>query len=805
MKTLYLQNWKFRLENKHENSKIDFWAPGLDDNCWDDVIVPHDWAVSFPFDRKWSSGTGYLPGGTGWYRAVFQAPERWDGKQAFACFDGVYKNSQVWCNGYYLGERPNGYIGFRYDISHCLRNGDNVIAVKVSHEDFADSRWYTGSGMYRKASICFCDTMYIDDHAIAVRTACHNNEADIAIFGEISGNRSGKPVQIKACFEDPEGSEQYNSSITLSEKNIQEKAFEISVKAPNPKLWSPETPNLYKLCLELREEGSDKVLSRTKPLRIGIRTIQFDPDKGFFLNGSSLKIKGVCVHHDAGCLGAAVWPAVWRRRLDKLKDMGCNAIRTSHNPHMEELYDLCDEMGFLVMGEAFDEWEGCKNKWACGHNVYPPVHQGYAWDFPQWHRKDLEDMVIRDRNHPSVIMWSIGNEIDYPNDPYAHPEFDEMAGNNDANKPKQETLYNPDKPNMERLSVIASELTGIIKNIDPTRPVLFAAAFPELSSQLGIFDTLDIVGYNYKEHLYEADHRRFPRLPILGSENRHSVSAWKAVQDNEYISAQFLWTGIDFLGEAHGWPVRGSEAGLLDCAGNEKTAYFRRKALWGGKPFMYLASCPCPNGKGIEGETHPWNLFRSWDYAPGQPVQVVCYTNLPQAELFCNGKSRGTGMLVEDYGYISWLVPFERGILKAAGAGMHDSIESTSSPVCLQLSEWKSAANEAESAPTGKYRIAQIEARMLDYVGRLCTSASQIVSVSLKGDGAILGMENGDLADCSEYSAHRRRLRRGKLIIYVLLSICPESETKEPVVLTAGVEGLSPAVISLGNCKTPLQ
>jgi hypothetical protein len=285
----------------------------------------------------------------------------------------------------------------------------------------------------------------------------------------------------------------------------------------------------------------------------------------------------------------------------------------------------------------------------------------------------------------------------------------------------------------------------------------------------------------------------------LGSENSHRVSAWKAVQDNEYISAQFLWTGIDFLGEARGWPIRGSEAGLLDCAGNEKTAYYRRKALWSGQPFMYLASCPCLNEKDIEGETPPWKLFRSWDYIAGQTVQVVCYTNLPQAELFCNGKSRGTGTLNEEYGYISWLVPFERGILEAAStgtnAGMRDTIESTRPPVRLQLSEWKSTAKKAGYTPTGKYRIAQIEARMLDETGRLCTGACQNVTVSLEGKGTILGMENGDLSDCTEYNSLRRRLRGGRLIIYVLLGACEESETNKPVVLTAAVEGLSPEVI----------
>jgi hypothetical protein len=786
------------MNKRLEDMYVDPWSPGFDDRSWDNVIIPHDWAVSFPFSTEWSSGTGYLPGGTGWYRTKFRLPEQWDGKKAYLCFDGVYKNSRVWCNGSYLGNRPSGYTGFRYDISHCLRQGKNVIAVKVSHEDFADSRWYTGSGIYRKAYITFYDRLFIDEQSVAVQTEYRNEEALVRVTGKILGNYGeAKSIALKATLKDK------NKNRYISEMNIDPAAtqkqlddgfipFDISVKVEKPALWSVDTPNLYNLRLILREKGNDKTISMTPPIRIGIRTIKFDPDKGFFLNGKPLKIKGVCVHHDAGCLGAAVWPEVWRRRLEKLKGCGCNAIRTSHNPQMIELYDLCDEMGFLVMDEAFDEWEGCKNKWDHGHNVYPPVHQGYALDFPEWHERDLADMVIRDRNHPSVIAWSIGNEIDYPNDPYAHPLFAEMTGNNDANKPEVERVYNPKKPNMERLSQIAPELVKIIKKHDTSRPVLLAAAFPELSSRFGLFNALDIVGYNYKEQFYEEDHKRFPALPILGSENKHSVAAWNAVKDNDYISGQFLWTGIDYLGEARGWPVRGSGAGLLDIAGNEKTAYFRRKALWSDKPFVYLTSGPKYDLITGDDEIPPRELFRSWDYFPGELVDVVCYTNLPSLELFCNEKSCGTAKTREDYCYASWRIPFERGTLKVKSAAqdteISDSLESTFPPVRLNLREWKSSNPELSTNPTGKYRIAQVEVEMLDEQGRLCP-ASDMVNVFLgMGSGKILGLENGDLSDCTEYSTTRRRLYRGRLIIYILLA---EEATPLLLAVAEGLEGAS--------------
>ncbi len=559
-----LDEWRFLLGNQPEAFQRDY-----DDSAWQNVRVPHDWAVSQPFDVKYSSGTGYLPGGTGWYRTSFALTESDRGQRVFLCFDGVYKNSQVWCNSYYLGKRPNGYVGFQYDVTDFVRfdGTPNVIAVKVTHEDIADSRWYTGSGITRKVMVNVCDPVYVpwDGLFFTSRPNKSGNAQATVKLTVVNETSQDAPVWAKLDGFPLGGEASVPAHSTME--------FELRGNIESPRLWSVEAPNLYTL-----------TVSHGEPIKVGIRDFAFDPDKGFSLNGQSMKIKGVCVHHDAGCLGAAVWPEVWRRRLIKLKAMGCNAIRTSHNPHMPELYDLCDEMGFLMMGEAFDEWEGPKNKWIRGHNVYPPGHQGYYEDFPEWHERDLSDMVKRDRNHPSVIMWSIGNEIDYPNDPYCHPLFRTMVGNNDANKPAAELQYNDSKPNAQRLSVLAEKLAGIVRRHDTTRPVLACAAFPELSTQIGFFDHFDMLAYNYKEHLYEQDHKRFPRLPIIGSENGHSPEAWQAVADHAYVCGQFLWTGIDYMGEAHGWPVRGSRAGLLTLAGFEKPEYYQRAAMWTENP-----------------------------------------------------------------------------------------------------------------------------------------------------------------------------------------------------------------------------
>ena len=799
MKTLALEHWKFSLA-PHTGP----WAPAFDDQDWEDVITPHDWAVSFPFSRSNSSGTGYLPGGTGWYRARFPLARSAEGAlpgTALISFDGVYKNSQVWCNGYYLGMRPSGYSSFSYDISHAIREGDNVVTVKVSHEDIADSRWYTGSGIYRAVTLEFHDRAFIPSNSIVVTTEVPEGRALIRVSADLQSASAVKDGELTLSLAEPETGRVFTTAVPLGESGPGARpGFEAALEVPRPRLWSPDAPALYTLELEGQARHGDGGVSQiaAAPLGIGIRTIVFDPDRGFFINGKAQKLKGVCVHHDAGCLGAAVRPEVWRRRLEKLREAGCNALRMSHNPHMSGLYDLCDEMGFLVMDEAFDEWEGCKNKWFHGHNVYPPVHQGYYEHFPQWHGRDLADMVIRGRNHPSVILWSIGNEIDYPNDPYVHPLFEEMTGNNDAHKPQAERVYDPQKPNMERLAALAAKLAGIVKEHDPTRPVIAAAAFPELSSRLGFLDALDVAGYNYKEALYEGDHRRFPKLPLLGSENGHHLAAWEAARDTEYVSGQFLWTGVDYLGEARGWPVRGSGAGLLDLAGFEKIPWFRRKCLWRDEPLLYLAACL--GGAGAESrDPLPWELFRAWNFPKGSPVRVICYGNVRGAELFLNGESLGVQRRDSSREYFAWTLPFERGRLEVRDPDGRaaDALESTLPGVSLRTRLWEpaggaTAAGKGADAP-GAYRLGQIEADVIDEEGRFCGGESPLVEVSLDGPGKLAGMENGDLADCSEYAAPRRRMYRGRLIVYILRP----RESAEKTILTLAAEGLASATLAL--------
>lgn len=780
----------------HLGDTPDAWQAWYDDSDWQEITLPHDWSVTLPFDRSCSSGTGYLPGGIGWYRIHIKPQEEWQGKQISICFDGVYKNSRVWCNSYYLGERPNGYISFCYDITDQFRfDADNIISVYVDHREIADSRWYTGSGITRKVSLHIEENVHPVPNGIFFATPQVNEQhADCEVTTELI-NCMDEPckVIVTSLLFAPDDTLVYeqNSHITLAAHDTGVTKSKGIIR--QPACWSPENPCLYTLKTYLSYQAATETINAlVDTQKVGIRSLRFDADNGFFLNDEPYLLKGVCLHEDAGCFGNAVPVAVWHRRLAKLKSMGCNAIRMSHNPHMPELYALCDALGFFVIDEAFDEWEGPKNKWSTGHNVYPPRHQGYYVNFPQWHEKDLVDMIRRDRNHPSIIMWSIGNEIDYPNDPYCHPSFQAMTGNNDANKPAAERMYNPSRPNAERLAVLAKELCDIVHKTDTTHPATLAAAFPELSAKLGFIDPLDVVGFNYKEHLYQEHHEAFPDKPFLGSENGHSLSAWKAVTDNDYISGQFLWTGIDYLGEAHGWPVHGSGAGLMTLAGFEKTGYYRRQSMWSAIPMIHLAtvsreqSCTTVWGetfqRAIDCEFAP--VHECWDYMRGEEVVIKCYTNLSEIELFLNGQSKGIYQKDDDVDCILITLPFAPGELKATGTGVHQNIShalySAGAACQIQTDIYRIEQNTPKenmtyvSKFTSMLPLYQIAVSLSGFNGNPSYQASTMLQIEVT-NGRLIGLENGDLSDVTEYSSNSRRAYHGQLMVYVLADSAQES------------------------------
>ena len=726
--------WRF-----HLGDAADAYYMGYDDRGWRQVTVPHDWAVEHPFDPCWASGTGYLPGGVGWYRGHFCLDGEDAARRVRVTFEGVYKRARVWINSNYLGQHAYGYTGFSFDISEFIRPGENVIAVRVDHSEVADSRWYTGSGIDRPVTLTVTDPVCFQEHGVfAVTEADDGEEAVIQVRYETEGAEA-----VRFALLDAEG------QIAAEGKAEGAKGC-LRLQAVSPRRWGPADPFLYTLCGEAEKNGT--VCDRLE-IPFGVRTAVFDADKGFFLNGENMKLKGVCVHHDAGCLGAAVPESVWRIRLEKLKAMGCNALRTAHNPPDPDLLDLCDRLGFLVMDEAFDEWEGIKNKWWQGHNVYPPKHFGYAEDFPQWHEQDLRAMVERDRNHPCVILWSIGNEIDYPNDPYVTPLFKEVLGNNDANKPLAERLYDNRKPDAGRLAKVAAELTAQVHALDDSRPVTSALSFPELSNRTGYADALDLAGYNYREQFYEEDHKAYPGRVILGSENSHDPAAWRAVTEHEFMAGQFLWTGVDFLGECPGWPKRISQAGALDLRGKEKPLYAQRLALWTKDPVIRIAVGPGEE----EHDSGAWGECFRWQGVPGEKKRVSCYTNGGAAELFLNGKSLGKKTLKEtDGGRAVWVIPYEEGILEARTEGASDLLATPGKACSLK---WiRNASQPGED-------VIQLEAVLLDKDGR--PAQDEIIRCQVLGDVEILGMENGLPDDLTPYSEHFRTTGEGTLTVYL--------------------------------------
>jgi hypothetical protein len=522
-----------------------------------------------------------------------------------------------------------------------------------------------------------------------------------------------------------------------------------------PRIWSLEHPNLYNLKTIVKQNG--KVIDQNEQ-NIGVRTLTFDPDKGFALNGEWTKVKGVCIHHDAGCLGSAVPREVWNRRLITLKDMGCNAIRMSHNPQDPEVYDLCDELGILVMDEAFDEWEFAKKKWVTGWNQGIPGFEGSSSYFAEWSDRDLADMVLRDRNHASVIMWSIGNEVDYPNDPYSHPVLDHA----NINQPVQGG-YLPDHPKAERLGSIAKRLSSIVRSLDTSRPVTAALAGVVMSNETDYPFALDITGYNYTEDRYAQDHAKYPKRVIYGSENGQSMSSWKAVRDNDYIFGQFLWTGIDYLGESNAWPSRGFNSGFLDFGGFIKPRGHFRQALWSTKPVIYIGTYLSPqNEKEISIDASP-----VWNYKEREMIRVVSYTNTAKAQLLLNGKPVGEIKPFDDIsGVIYWDIPFKEGKLEVIGMDKNDK------QICNYsiLSSGRPYAITVQSDLTSIRKdlgLAQVVVQIVDEKGIPVMNSEDEITCTVEGPAKLLGLESSNNTDMGNYRDNVQRVYHGRLLAYV--------------------------------------
>jgi beta-galactosidase len=540
-------------------------------------------------------------------------------------------------------------------------------------------------------------------------------------------------------------------------------------------LWTLEAPRLYTLRSRLSVD-STVVDETTTPF--GIRTLRFDAEKGFFLNDKSVKLKGVCIHHEAGGVGAAVPDKVLERRLRLLKELGVNAIRTSHNPPAPELLDMCDRLGLLVKDEAFDEFTPAKNKWVTGRNDGQPARFGYSEDFTEWSVRDAQDMVRRDRNHPSIIMWSIGNEIDYANDPFSHP----VLGRE----------YKPENPRAENMVKYARPLMAGVKELDRTRPVTMALATVDMSDAVGLGELLDIVGYNYQESRYPSDHAKYPKRFIYGSETSQQYADWVAARDNDYVGGQFLWTGIDYLGEANRWPNRGSSAGLLDVCGFKKPLAWFRQSLWSEQPMVYLATSS--SGGGDSGRRGRMRGEESWNWTSNTTANIQCYTTCPEVQLMLNGRLIGTKNRADAVGgALRWEIPFEPGTLKAVGMQGDKQVcefvlKTASTPSRIEL-----LADVTQLAADGR-DICHVEYRVVDAQGVRVPDAGNEVTFELSGPGEILCLENADLNSPESYKGKTHKAYQGHG-----LAILQSTLAAGTVTLKAGAPGLEPATLVLSS------
>ena len=761
--------WLFQLGDEEDS-----YRPEYADSTWRHLSLPHDWSIEGTYSPDLASGTGYLPGGVAWYRKHFNhrasdAPEK-----TYIYFEGVYNRSDVYVNGHHLGNRPNGYASFMYDLTPYLKEGDNVVSVRVDHSRYADSRYYTGSGIYRDVYLVKSPATHIAQWGVGFETeSVKGKKAKVKARVAVENPEEG--LTVRTSLIDDSGKTVARASGKASDSCV------LTMEVPDARLWSLDSPYLYTLRTDLLRDGMSMDSSE---IPVGIRTLGFDPDTGFSLNGKNMKVKGVCIHHDAGALGAVVPEEVWQRRLRRLKELGVNALRMSHNPQAPAVYDIADRIGLLIMDEASDEWEFPKRKWIKGWNKGKPGYDGSYDFFEEWIDRDVADMVRRDRNHPSVFLWSIGNEVDYPNDPYSHPVLD---GNNSAISQPMYGGYNPDAPDAMRIGEIAKRLAKVVKGIDTSRPTTGALAGVVMSNETAYPEAVDIVGYNYTEDRYDIDHKAYPDRVIYGSENRSDYNAWKAVRDKDFIFGQFIWTGIDYLGESGAWPSRGLYTGLLDFAGNPKPRGQFRASLWSDTPVTYIGTYPKPR----RGDWLSIDAWDSWNYEQGEEIRVVCYTNSPKARLLLDGEVVGDIKDKDDAtGIIHWDIPFAPGRLMAEGIGEDGDVESSYTvttsgrPYAITVSADRDSFEKAGD-------VAHVFINIVDENGIPVKLADNEVTVRINGPAELLALESGDNSDMGNYRDNRQRVYRGKLLGYV------KALEAGPVVITVTSPLLKSACLNL--------
>ncbi len=783
--------WRFLKQDAPGAEQI-----GFDDSSWREVQLPHDWAIEGPFDRKYSPQCGGLPFyGVGWYRKTFGVGDSAKGFFLSVEFDGAMANSRVWINGQDLGGRPYGYIGFSFDLTPHLRLGGqpNVLAVRLAPED-QSSRWYPGAGIYRNVWLDVTGPIRVARWGTYITTPeVTDARATVAVRTEIENlGKQAAQVTLETSIADADGKTVSRASTPLSAPSAGKATADQKVLVSSPRRWSIQRPYLYAAVSVLRA-GNREVDRYVTPF--GIRTIEFDPAKGFSLNGRKVKLQGVCNHHDLGALGAAVNRRAIERQLQIMKSMGVNAIRTSHNPPAPELLELCDELGLLVMDEAFDMWAS------------PKLPNGHGKYFNQWGETDLRDMIRRDRNHPSIILYSIGNEI-------------REQGSPDGWK-------------------IAQRLTQICHEEDKTRPV--TAGFNNSTQALrnGLADQVDIPGFNYKPNEYEQILKDHSKWVIVGSETASCVSSrgvyhlplekyekhpsleltsydiiapsWAYIPDVEFdaqervpsVLGEFVWTGHDYLGEPTpyfqgrnpdpaDWPSRSSYFGTVDLAGFPKDRYYLYKSQWTSEPMVHVL----PH----------WN----WAGMEGKDIPVMVYTNAEEVELLLNGKSLGRkkrwsepvelpvgknispSLKFSSKYRLLWRVPYESGVLQAIAYRngkqvASDEVRTAGAPAKIALHP------DRTTIAADGYDLCFVTVRIEDREGNLCPLADNLVRFKVTGAGVIQAVDNGNPATAEPFQVDYRKAFNG----LCLLIVRSQLGQARPLRIVAASDGLLTAETTL--------
>lgn len=804
--------WKFKLL-KDTVSLRDL---PLADEKWRVVRLPHDWSVESSFDSRLEGCTGYLPGGVGVYQKHFKV-EKSVSKSTFVLFDGVYNNAKFWLNGKYLGENPYGYSPTYFDLTAYLNNNgqDNVLTVYVDHSHYADCRWYTGSGIYRNVKLVTVDKLHIPIWGTFVTTPYISKErADINVEVTVDNMYDNDSEFKLSTFI----YEKCGKCVATCENSYiigagQSQKFHQKLRIAAPKLWDTENPNMYRAVTIITKKG-EKIDEYETPF--GIRSLVFDKDKGFFLNGNSTYVKGVCLHHDGGMVGAAVPEGVWRRRFKELKEGGCNAIRTSHNPFSQEFLDLCDEMGFLVQNEIFDEMDNPKDK-RYNFEEKEPLYrtEGYTNHFQKWGESDLKRTIKRDRNHPCVFEYSIGNEIEwtYPDYKYVSGLWDPDTKGGYWNKiphltPEQmKARYDSLPARKYVLAETAQRLSKWVKEVDTTRPVTANLIIPVASCVTGYADALDVVGFSYQIKQYDWCKKNFPNMMFTGSENTGLLEEWKSITDNPMVFSMYMWTGIDYMGESTNmWPQKAWDGDMLDLAGFRKAGWNHFRSVWRNEPFMALQThladsslfkVDDKSGKVVakSPKAMNWDNVLSqemWNYKNGEMVIVELASNVPEAVLYLNGKSLGSISMKDcKDNVMRWAVPYEKGELVAVanvgGKEVKSTLRSAGKPAKLQVSVDKT------SLLSDGYDVAHIIVQIVDKDGIPVRNMENNVTFSVKGDVSFLGVDNGWNKSTQDFKSKNVTTHLGRC-----LSILQSNKDKKGEVnVKVSVKGLPSHVVKL--------